>query len=55
MSMYDKLNLIFKFLFLAVFAYGVIMLTCCSKSSCSTAVSCDKAPAQCCKNKPAKS
>ena len=55
MSMYDKLNLVFKFLFLAVFAYGVIMLSCCSKSSASCVTKCDKAPSQCCKNIPAKS
>jgi len=39
MELKDKLNLTFKFLFLAVFAYGVITLTCCkddcSKSSCT--------------------
>jgi len=49
MSLYDKLNLVFKFLFLAVFAYGVITLACCSKSSCAS--KCQVAPAQCCKNK----
>ena len=34
----DKLNLLWKFLFLAVFTYGVISVTCCKKgcsSSCS--------------------
>ena len=32
----DKLNLLWKFLFLAVFTYGVISVTCCKKgcSSC---------------------
>ena len=43
----DKLNLLWKFLFLAVFTYGVISVTCCSsscaKSSCTTAKSCSKA------------
>ena len=44
----DKLNLLWKFLFLAVFTYGVISVTCCSsscaKSSCATTKSCSKAP-----------
>jgi hypothetical protein len=31
----DKLNLLWKFLFLAVFTFGVISVTCCKKS-CST-------------------
>ena len=31
----DKLNLLWKFLFLAVFTYGVISVTCCKKSSSS--------------------
>ena len=31
----DKLDLVFKFLFLAVFTYGIITLTCC-KSSCKS-------------------
>mgnify|MGYP001157319332 FL=1 len=47
----DKLNLLWKFLFLAIFTYGVISLTCC-KNSCSTD-SCDKTVAeksQCCKS-----
>ncbi len=34
MDFKDKLNLVWKFLFLAVFTYGVISITCCS-SSCS--------------------
>ena len=40
----DKLNLLWKFLFLAVFTYGVISVTCCS-SSCGNnyAKSCSKA------------
>ena len=32
MELKDKLNLLWKFLFLAVFAYGVISLTCCRNS-----------------------
>jgi len=28
----DKLNLLWKFLFLAVFTYGVISMTCCKES-----------------------
>ncbi len=44
----DKLNLLWKFLFLAVFTYGVISVTCC-KNSCAS--SCDKQyeSSQCCK------
>jgi len=40
MDFKDKLNLLWKFLFLAVFAYGVFSVTCCSSSasSCSTAL-----------------
>ena len=34
MELKDKLNLLWKFLFLAVFTYGVISLTCC-RNSCS--------------------
>ena len=36
MELKDKLNLVWKFLFLAVFTYGVISMTCC-KDSCSSA------------------
>ena len=36
MELKDKLNLVWKFLFLAVFTYGVISMTCC-KDSCSLA------------------
>lgn len=39
MTLVEKLNLVWKFLFLAVFTYGVINLTCCSKS-CSTSKCC---------------
>ena len=34
MDLKDKLNLIWKFLFLAVITYGVISLTCC-RNTCS--------------------
>jgi len=39
----DKLNLLWKFLFLAVFTYGVISVTC-YKKSCS--ISCAKQSGQ---------
>ena len=45
MDIKDKLNLAWKFLFLAVFTYGVMSLTCC-KQSCSSAQKCCKADAQ---------
>lgn len=35
MDLKDKLNLVWKFAFLAVFTYGVMSMTCCS-SSCSS-------------------
>ena len=35
MTLVEKLNLLWKFLFLAVFTYGVVSLTCC-KQRCST-------------------
>ena len=40
MELKDKLNLVWKFLFLAVFTYGVISMTCC-KDSCSSSSKCD--------------
>lgn len=43
----DKLNFAWKFLFLAVFTYGVVSLTCCSKD-CNT-TSCCKTDTQCTK------
>ena len=43
MDLKDKLNLAWKFLFLAVFTYGVISVTCCKKS-CS--ISCAKQSGQ---------
>jgi len=43
MELKDKLNLVWKFLFLAVFTYGVISMTCC-KDSCSSA-----SESSCCK------
>ena len=42
----DKLNLCWKFLFLAVFTYGVISVTCC-KSSCKQDTT---QASQCCKS-----
>ena len=39
MDLKDKLNLVWKFTFLAVFTYGVMSMVCCSNSSsscCST-------------------
>ena len=50
MDIKDKLNLAWKFLFLAVFTYGVMSLTCC-KSSSNT---CCKSQAQCSKSLPVK-
>ena len=35
MELKDKLNLLWKFLFLAVFTYGIISLTCC-RNSCAS-------------------
>ena len=32
MELKDKLNLLWKFLFLAIFTYGVICVTCCKKA-----------------------
>ena len=43
MELKDKLNLLWKFLFLAVFTYGVMSVTCCKKSYSS---SCSKQSAQ---------
>ena len=37
MDLKDKLNLAWKFSFLAIFAYGVFSMTCCSSSSSSCA------------------
>ena len=43
MTLFEKLNLLWKFLFLAVFTYGVFALTCCaSQSGCSDQSSCSK-------------
>ena len=47
MDIKDKLNLCWKFLFLAVFTYGVMSMTCC-KSSCQSQGQCGS------KNAPAK-
>ena len=47
----DKLNLLWKFLFLAVFTYGVISVTCC-KSSCQGCPAKNSAQvSECCKAK----
>ncbi|MBH91086.1 MAG: hypothetical protein CMG67_03120 [Candidatus Marinimicrobia bacterium] len=51
MDLKDKLNLAWKFIFLAVFTYGVISLTCCSSSCCDTSASCGQAK-QCSKSAP---
>ena len=44
MDLKDKLNLVWKFLFLAVFTYGVCSLSCCAnscnKSACDAKTSC---------------
>ncbi len=47
----DKLNLLWKFLFLAVFAYGVISLTCCKKSCQSSCSQNSEQVSGCCKSK----
>lgn len=47
LNLKDKLELTFKFLFLAVFTYGVITLTCCKKS-CSS--KCSATTTQCSKS-----
>ena len=39
MDLKDKLDLLLKFLFLVVFAYGVVCFTCCKKS-CSYSSGC---------------
>ena len=45
----DKLNLVWKFLILAVFTYGVISVTCCKKSCQYTCNQSGKQISQCCK------
>lgn len=47
MDIKDKLNFAWKFLFLAVFTYGVMSLTCCA-SDCGSS-SCCKSETQCTK------
>ncbi len=43
MTLVEKLNLLWKFLFLAVFTYGVFSLTCCSsQAGCPSQSSCKK-------------
>ena len=39
MELKDKLNLLWKFLFLAVFTYAVVSMTCCKKSSSTSCCS----------------
>jgi len=46
----DKLNLLWKFLFLAVFTYGVISVTCCKKSCSSYCKKGASQVSQCCKS-----
>ncbi len=45
----DKLNLLWKFLFLAVFTYGVICVTCCKNSCQSSCTKNNTESSQCCK------
>ena len=45
MTLVEKLNLLWKYLFLAVFTYGVMSLTCCKKS-CSSSQQCCKTTTQ---------
>ena len=45
MELKDQLNLLWKYLFLAVFTYGVISMTCCKKS-CSSSDKCSKPQTQ---------
>ena len=44
MELKDKLNLLWKFLFLAVITYGVICMTCCKNSSSNCCKSGQVAP-----------
>ena len=46
MTLVEKLNLLWKFLFLAVFTYAVMSMTCCKQKSCSSATQCGKANVQ---------
>ena len=46
MTLVEKLNLLWKFLFLAVFTYGVMSLTCCKQSCSASKAQCCKAGAQ---------
>ena len=49
LSLKDKLNLLWKFLFLAVFTYGVISVTCCKNSCTSCGKQGNTQVSQCCK------
>ena len=51
MELKDKLNLLLKFIFLAVFTYGVISVTCCQKSCQSACTKSSEEVTQCCKTK----
>lgn len=51
MDLKDKLNLVWKFSFLAIFSYAVFSMTCCSSSSSSCGTESD----QCCKTNITKS
>jgi len=46
MTLVEKLNLLWKFLFLAVFTYGVMSLTCCKQSCSSSSQGCKTDSAQ---------
>ncbi len=46
----DKLNLLWKFCFLAVFTYGVVCMTCCKKSCATTCSKENIQKSQCCKS-----
>ena len=47
MDFKDKLNLLWKFLFLAVFTYGVISVTCCGNRPTCDGQKCKISSAKC--------
>ena len=47
MDFKDKLNLLWKFLFLAVFTYGVISITCCGNRSACDGQQCKISSSKC--------
>ncbi len=55
MELKDKLNLLWKFLFLAVFTYAVYSMTCCQTSASSGCCSKSEQVAPCSVNKSSKS